>query len=129
VSDPDQELNFAVSDVLLPLSRAGFASLSPAEQAFVLIWDLEADVNNGGFNQYFFNSDFDPGVVPHALRAIGADRAARIVERALALFPMAHHRVSASPAKRFSMSSTPTVSSLACLIGSSTPTRTICRSC
>lgn len=96
MSDPDEKLNFAVSEVLLPLSRAGFASLSPAEQVFVLIWDLESQVNNGGFNQYFFNSDRDPIAVPHALRSIGADRAAVIVERALGLFPNG-----APPTERF----------------------------
>jgi hypothetical protein len=87
MSDPDEDLNLAVCNVLQPLSRTRFAKLSPTEQAFVLIWNLEVDVNNGGFKQYFFNSDLDPNAVPHALRAVGADRAAAIVERALALFP------------------------------------------
>ena len=87
MSAQDEALNSAVSDVLQPLSRTASAKLSPTEQAFVLIWNLEADVNNGGFNQYFFNSDLDPNAVPHALCAIGADHAAAMVERALALFP------------------------------------------
>jgi hypothetical protein len=123
MSDPDEDLNFAVSDVLLPLSSAGFAQLSPTEQAFVLIWGLEADVNNGGFNQYFFNSYSDHSIaVPHALRGIGAARAAVIVERALALFPNGAPPAERFAVKRFSRSLTPTVSSLSHLMRSSSPT-------
>jgi hypothetical protein len=84
----DNDFLITVSDVLVPLGQGTFAHLSPAEQVFVLVWGLEADVNNGGFNQYFFNSYSDhAAAVPHALRAIGAIEAAAIVERALAFFP------------------------------------------
>lgn len=97
MTDPETAFILALTDVLLPLSGDGLTNLSPAEQAFVLIWGLEADVNNGGFNQYFFNSYSDYAIaVPHALRAIGADQTAAIVDRALALFPNG-----APPTERF----------------------------
>lgn len=34
----------------------GFGVLDQREQLLVTIWGLEADVNNGGFDQYYFNS-------------------------------------------------------------------------
>jgi hypothetical protein len=68
--------------------RVDFDDLSPAEQVFRAVWDLEADVNNGGFDQYFFNGAGDTAfaVVP-ALESIGAERMARIAERANSVFP------------------------------------------
>jgi len=51
------------------------------------LWGLEADVNNGGFDQYYFNGAGDQAFfAPEALRAIGAYRMASIVERANAIF-------------------------------------------
>ena len=64
-----------------------FADLSGAERVFVAVWTLEADVNNGGFDQYYLNSSGDHAwFAPQALRAIGAEKTARIVERANAPF-------------------------------------------
>lgn len=68
-------------------AASGFDSLSPAEQVFTCVWDLEAEINNGGFEQYFVN---DAGAhahqTPDALRAIGAARTASIVEQANSVF-------------------------------------------
>lgn len=36
--------------------RVNYEALSRAEQIFLMIWELEAEVNNGGFHQYFSNS-------------------------------------------------------------------------
>ena len=67
------------------LQRKGL-DLSPNQNIFRLIWDLEAEVNNGGFNQYFFNnSGRNAPYVPVALTAIGASECARIVAQAVAL--------------------------------------------
>jgi len=64
-----------------------FARLTTAEQVFVTVWTLEADVNNGGFDQYYLNSSGDHAwYAPAALRAIGAERTAAIAERASAPF-------------------------------------------
>jgi len=61
------------------------AALSPAGQVFRSVWELEAEVNNGGFDQYFFNSSGEGApFVTDALRAIGAHAAADIAARAIA---------------------------------------------
>ena len=65
----------------------GFDALTPDEQLLIVIWGLEADVNNGGFHQYYFNSYGD--FARHAarmLREIGASRMAEIVDEANAVF-------------------------------------------
>lgn len=60
------------------------AVLNPSQKLFEMVYLLEADVNNGGFNQYFFNSSGrDAPEVVSALRTIRANRCAAIVEKAL----------------------------------------------
>jgi len=62
--------------------------LTEAEQVFVCVWQLEAEVNNGGFSQYYSNSSGDLAIdTPQALEAIGAAQAAGIVQDANGLFP------------------------------------------
>jgi hypothetical protein len=68
-------------------SRAGPRELTP-EEARRLIDRLEAEVNNGGFDQYFFNSSGDEAsAVIEALETVGASKTARIVRKACARFP------------------------------------------
>lgn len=53
-----------------------------------LIGDLEAELSNGGFDQFFFNSAGDRTVETiAALEAIGATHTAGIVRAAAAKFP------------------------------------------
>ena len=53
-----------------------------------LVGWLEAEVNNGGFDQFFFNSAGDEAAATiEALEAIGAFSTAAIVRRACARFP------------------------------------------
>jgi hypothetical protein len=53
-----------------------------------LVDDLEGDVNNGGFHQFFFNSAGDrTRQILEALKAIGALQTLAIVEKACAKFP------------------------------------------
>jgi hypothetical protein len=67
--------------------EAPFGDLSEPERVFVAVWTLEADVNNGGFDQYYLNSSGDYAwFAPQALRAISAEKTAEIVERANAPF-------------------------------------------
>ena len=62
------------------------AVLSPAQNIFKFIWELEAQVNNGGFHQYFYNgSGRSAPKVEEALRAIGANKCADITSKALKL--------------------------------------------
>jgi Domain of unknown function (DUF4375) len=64
--------------------RVEYRDLSTPERVFLLIWEFESEVNNGGFHQYFHNSS---GVgAPHvvaALKSIGAQATAAIAQRAL----------------------------------------------
>ncbi|KQW04488.1 MULTISPECIES: DUF4375 domain-containing protein [unclassified Rhizobacter] len=61
----------------------GAESLSQVEAVGVGVWLLDAEVNNGGFDQYYFNTR---GVLAlktvQALRAIGAGEAASLLEAA-----------------------------------------------
>jgi Domain of unknown function (DUF4375) len=52
-----------------------------------LIGALEAEVNNGGFDQFFFNAGNRTTETIEALRAIGATHTASIVQAAAARFP------------------------------------------
>ena len=60
------------------------AALSPAERVFYLTQTCEEEVNNGGFDQLFFNACFPLRELPEAFRAIGAPRTGDICARALA---------------------------------------------
>jgi Domain of unknown function (DUF4375) len=64
--------------------RFGYEDLSNPERVFLVIWELESEVNNGGFHQYFYNRSgaLAPNVVG-ALNTIGAQATAGIVQRAL----------------------------------------------
>jgi hypothetical protein len=65
----------------------GIDALSPAERVFLCVWNLEAEVNNGGFEQFFVNSAGDNAAeTPGALRQIGAAQAAAIAEEANSVF-------------------------------------------
>jgi hypothetical protein len=64
-----------------------FDELSERDKILVTIWGLEADVNNGGFDQYFFNGSGDQAhFAPEALERIGASEMAAIVRKANSLF-------------------------------------------
>jgi hypothetical protein len=65
----------------------GIDALSPAERVFLFVWNLEAEVNNGGFEQFFISSAGDNAAeTPVALRAIGALQAAAVAEEANRVF-------------------------------------------
>ena len=67
--------------------EADYETLSRPEQVFRAVWDLESDVNNGGFDQYFFNASGDTSFdVVNALKAIGANKVAAVLSKAVALF-------------------------------------------
>ena len=84
----DRKLLFDLSDkVFARNQKLGFAGLTSVEQTFHCVWSVEAEVNNGGFDQYFWNSSGDVvHEAPGALERIGAPKAADIVRRANAVF-------------------------------------------
>lgn len=66
--------------------RTDFEKQSSAQKTFSAIWELESQVNNGGFEQYFRSADTDVILyAPVALRNIGADTCAGLVDQALAI--------------------------------------------
>jgi Domain of unknown function (DUF4375) len=62
-----------------------FAAQTAPRKVFSAIWTVEAEVNNGGFSQYFFNNSRETAAfVAEALETIGAPRTADICRRATA---------------------------------------------
>lgn len=54
-----------------------------SQQAIYVIWALEAEVNNGGFNQYYANSSGQFSVLtPDALKLIGANKFSDLITKA-----------------------------------------------
>jgi hypothetical protein len=61
-----------------------FAGLSPQFRIFFCTWEVEAEVMNGGLNQYFWNSSSqNAGRVPAALEQIGDPVAAELMREAI----------------------------------------------
>ena len=59
-------------------------ALCSHKNVFKLVWELEAEVNNGGFQQYFLNSSGRNALrAAKALKELGAEKCAALVERAL----------------------------------------------
>ena len=56
---------------------------SKYKQAIYVIWQLEAEVNNGGFNQFYYNSSRQfADLIPTSLTLVGANKFSNLVERA-----------------------------------------------
>lgn len=63
--------------------RIDFRDQVEEQQVFSAIWELEGQVNNGGFAQYFTSADgHTANFAPEALRRVGANNFADIVARA-----------------------------------------------
>jgi hypothetical protein len=60
-----------------------FALQSFPQKVFSSIWEVESELNNGGFSQYFYNNIGDAAFVAEALDAIGAPKTAEICRRAI----------------------------------------------
>lgn len=79
---------FKISDVVfVRYTKLGFDKLSAHEKVFQCVWGLEAEVNNGGFKQFYFNGAGDHAAeTVKSLEAIGANQTAKLVQRTNALF-------------------------------------------
>lgn len=65
-----------------------FGKLTDHQKLFYLNQNLEREINNGGFNQYFCNSSGDNAhETILSLKAIGADKTADILQKAIDQFP------------------------------------------
>lgn len=66
----------------------GEGTLSETERRLLAIESLEGQVNNGGFDQYFFNSNGnDAATALTGLKDVGATEATALLDRAMAVFP------------------------------------------
>ena len=67
------------------VGKEDFAIQSLPQKVFSAIWAAEAEINNGGFSQYFANSSAESApFVVEAFEAIGAPKTADICKRAKA---------------------------------------------
>jgi hypothetical protein len=58
-----EDLSLLVERARTRLAGGTWDALSDRDRILITVWELEADVNNGGFDQYFFNSAGDLGLV------------------------------------------------------------------
>lgn len=84
----DQELDANIGFILLDKEeRKGLASFTRSERFVYAIEGMVREVNNGGWNQFFFNSSgalaFD---LAPALEAVGSTKNLSIAERAVRIF-------------------------------------------
>lgn len=87
MSAEQNSVDIATELALKRLEEGNFDSLNERDKTLSTIWGLEAEVNNGGFDQFFFNSAGDLAFyAPTALRAIGAHRMAALAEEANSVF-------------------------------------------
>ena len=89
-SIPDHELEQALLDYLIDRlahfkqdQDLAFEGLSHQFRVFFCTWEVEAEVMNGGFNQYFWNSSSQNAErTPAALHEIGDEVAANLMREA-----------------------------------------------
>lgn len=73
--------------VFTRMDGVGFDSLTEPEQNFASVRMLIDQVNNGGFDQYFFNSSGNYAAdARHGLNVIGARHTEKLLRRAMTLF-------------------------------------------
>lgn len=79
----------ALSDLVSARYQAvGYSGLRPGERVALCLERLEREVRSGGFSQYFFSAfgDLSQETLA-ALQEIGAEHLARVLERAMGVFP------------------------------------------
>lgn len=87
-NEPFAALARRVAPLFNRVEAAGVSSLTLPERVLFSVWAATGQIENGGFDQFFYNSSGDhAGEAPGAFRAIGAPGKAAVIERALALFP------------------------------------------
>jgi uncharacterized protein DUF4375 len=64
-------------------TRLGMDSLTAEERVILAVEALEREVNNGGYSQFFFNSNKYAPMVVDALHRIGCPEAASLTRRAI----------------------------------------------
>lgn len=82
------EAIMAIDEYLFRRFDDDASSLSGPEKIFVYVENVEREVNNGGFSQFFYNSSGDYAHESvDALQAIGAEATADLLQKAIEQFP------------------------------------------
>ncbi len=89
-SIPDDKLEQAIMDNIdtnfkkgEPYTLDKISKLTKGRQAVFSTWWLEAEVNNGGFNQFYFNSSGQfAEMAVSGLKAIGAEKFSKLTSKA-----------------------------------------------
>ena len=80
-------LGKAISRILDRVEAGGLDTLSAPERTVYLAYFMDAEVHNGGFDQFFFNSQGNHAAETiEALEAVGAPRSANQLRHARSLF-------------------------------------------
>jgi hypothetical protein len=67
--------------------REKVGALTRGQRAIYVTWMVEAEVNNGGFNQFYFNSSGQlADLAEEAFKTIGADQFADLVKKANSIY-------------------------------------------
>lgn len=87
----NDDLNFDIFDVadrvFEKLNSGGFNKLSEPEKIFICVWNVDGELNSGGFDQFYFNESGNLAkVTPVCLQKIGAPKAAKLVLAANQVF-------------------------------------------
>src|SRR5690554_784754 len=81
-------LNSTISFVNFVTMGESLDKLTEQQKIFFFNQNLEREINNGGFNQYFINSSGDNShETILSLKSIGADKTATILQKAIEQFP------------------------------------------
>lgn len=97
----DEDIEQVVIDNLIAKMRTDMRDefevvmkFSKYRQAIYVIWQLEGQVNNGGFNQFYYNSSGQfANLVEQAYEIIGANKYAELVKRANEIFIKNKHQI------------------------------------
>lgn len=78
-----------VGALVFRINAKPFARRSLTERKLAAVYALQAEVNNGGFDQYFFNDSGDESTLAlQGLEEMGSAQGARLLRRASNVFPL-----------------------------------------
>lgn len=88
IKDKSKSINDKIIEIDDILTNVDSAKLSKSEKVFVFVENLEKELNNGGFNQFFFNSSGNYcNETLDALKIIKAEKTFKLLEVAIDQFP------------------------------------------
>lgn len=88
ISTPHDFANEIGYFFVLKEMNQGYETLTTEQKYIAAIWELESEVNNGGFNQFYFNSAGDHALLTEkALTEIGSSSILNMLQKANSYFP------------------------------------------